>query len=379
MPAVKAGIAPPLVLEQVKNTAAWLWEDPRAAAVTGALDRVDDATRAQTSGDGAPDYLRHLLAAHFSTVATFVPTDVDARIRHHAWMAIEDHEALAKACDVLDDVATWDARLVSARTVDCKTGDPSQGSISGHDGEWLGVRAGALGRAATLGAKDVVERLVEALDRELAREEQVFVEALSGGAPARRVLSAATVIAHNLGDLSRVVEAWPRQEDTTLRAKYVRLGHPDTLAKRSAFVTAGALNKALLALENHRFLALRKPRGLRTARALLLPIGPWFDAWGESIARHPGIEDRDRAEIVAGLLEIHTSSPEQLGCLRALAGIHRATRGGLELHVPNLPARLRKDAVRGKVREAVDVGPEHFEARIERSFSRLRDVGSGRA
>jgi hypothetical protein len=374
MPAVKAGIAPQLVLEQVKNTAAWLWEDPRAAAVTGVLDRVDEATRAQTSGDGAPDYLRHLLAAHFSTVATFVPTDVDARIRHHAWVAIEDHDALATACGVVDEAASWDARLVSARTVDCKAGDPAQGSISGHDGEWLGVRAGALGRAATLGAKEVIERLVDVLDRELAREEQVFVEALSGGAPARRVLAIATVIAHNLGDLSRVVEAWPGKDDiASLRAKYVRLGHPDTVAKRAAFVTAGALNKALLALENHRFLALRKPRGLRTSRALLLPIGPWFDTWGETIARHEGVEDRDRAEIIAALLTIHASSPEQLGCLRALAGIHRATRGGLELHVPNLPARLRKDALRGKVREAVDISPEHFEARVER---RLKALGT---
>ncbi len=106
MPAVKAGIAPQLVVDQVKNTAAWPWEDPQAAAVTGALDRVEDATRAQKDGGGTADYLRHLLAAHFSTVATFVPTDVDARIRHHAWVAIESHEALAAACDVLDDVAS---------------------------------------------------------------------------------------------------------------------------------------------------------------------------------------------------------------------------------------------------------------------------------
>ena len=113
---------------------------------------------------------------------------------------------------------------------------------------------------------------------------------------------------------------------------------------------------------------MRKPRGLRTARALLLPLGPWFDTWGETVARHPGLEERDRAEVVTALLEIHTSSSEQLGCLRALAGIHRATRGGLELYVPSLPARLRKDALRGRVRDALDVTPEHFDARVESRF-----------
>jgi hypothetical protein len=71
------------------------------------------------------------------------------------------------------------------------------------------VRAGALGRAAFLGASALVERLVVDLDRELEREEKIFLEAFAGGASARRALAAATIVAHNLGDLSRVVEAWP--------------------------------------------------------------------------------------------------------------------------------------------------------------------------
>ena len=106
---MKAGIAPKLVVEQVKNTAAWLWSETSAAAVVDALG---------ATAEDRLEYLRLLLAAHFSTVATFVPTDVDSRIRHHAWMELETAEALAKACDVVDEVASWDARLVSARTLD---------------------------------------------------------------------------------------------------------------------------------------------------------------------------------------------------------------------------------------------------------------------
>ena len=125
-----------------------------------------------------------------------------------------------------------------------------------------------------------------------------------------------------------------------------------------------------MALENHRFLFLRKPRGLRTSRARSsFRSGPWFDTWGETVARHEGLEDRDRAEVVTGLLEIHASSPEQLGCLRALAGIHRAdARRSRAPRPERLPARLRKDALRGKVRDALDVSPEHFDARLDRRY-----------
>ena len=135
---------------------------------------------------------------------------------------------------------------------------------------------------------------------------------------------------------------------------------------------AGALNKALVAHENHRFLPLRQARGLRRARALLLPIGPWLDAWGEAVARHEALDERDRAEVVTALLEIHRSAPEQLGCLRALAGLHRATRGGLAIFADDLPARLRKDPLRGRVREEIDVEEAHFAARLERRYAAER-------
>lgn len=372
---MKAGIAPTLLAAQVENTAPWLRADPRAAApsavlaAAGALEEAWRRDPAEASTRFA--YLRLLLTAHFATVATFVPTDVDARIRHHAWASMDTPEEIARACDVVDEVAAWDATWVSARVVVT----PGEGRLSGHDGEWLGVRAGALGRAAAIGAEDLVERLVADLDREVDRHARVLDEALAGGS-AERLLSIATIVAHDLGDLSRVVAAWPGGADAyaALRAKYTRLGHADAApsARRASFVTAGELNKAFMALENHRFLALRKPRALRASRDLLLPIGPWFDAWGEALATHPALDERDRAEVVTALLEIHASSPDQLGCLRALAGVHRATRGGLELYVPHLPARIRRDALRGRVREALDVPKERFEARIEKRLAAVR-------
>ena len=363
MRAVKAGILPRVLAEQVRSTAGWLWKDPRADAIVSALDHVEAAEADRPSGGLA--YLEFLLTAHHATVATFVPTDVDTRIRHHAWAAIEDEETISRALDAIDRIAAWDVHVVSERVVGSNVG-----TLSGHDGEWLAVRAGALGRAAACAFDALVTRIATTIDAELDRERAIFEDAVRSSSP-QRILSIATTIAHNLGDLSRVVEGWPaRPELAPLRARFIRLGHTEA-KPRTSFEMAGALNLAIMANENHRFLALREARALRASRSLLLPIGPWFDAWGETVARE--LEDGDRAEVVAALLNLHLSHPSELGCLRALAGIHRATRGGLELHVPDLPARIRKEALRGKVREAIDLPKERFDARMQKRWEAERD------
>jgi hypothetical protein len=363
---MKRGIAPRVLVDQVKNTAGWLWDDPGARDATSVFDRIEAAERSWSEAAGADplDHLRLLLAAHWATVATFVPTDVDARIRHHAWQSIDDPAELSRACDVVDEIAAWDAARVSERTV-----ATDAGRLSGHDGEWFSVRAGALGRALSLGSAGAVERLAAAIDAEVARHRTIAEQALSTDGDARRSLSVATTIAHNLGDLSRVVEAWPRRpEHDALRDRWVRLGHEGSAPRADAFVVAGVLNKALMARENHRFLALRKPKKLRAARALLLPFGPWFDAWGEAVARHDALDERDRAEVVEALLDLHAADPNAAGCLRALAGMSRATRGGLAVYADMLPARWRKEIGRGAVREALDVPAERFEARMTKRW-----------
>jgi hypothetical protein len=273
---------------------------------------------------------------------------------------VMDPDAFAQARACIDEAAGRDASLVSERVTE---------GLSGHDGEWLSVRAGALGRALVLGLDAEAARLADRIDAELDRERRLFAGAIDGGAPATTVLALATTIAHNLGDLSRVVDAWPRAAGAAeYQSRYSRLGHADGAPGGAEFVVAGALNKELMAAENHRFLALRKPRALRRSRALLLPIGPWFDAWGESVCRSNMLEEDDRAEVVAALLELHLRSPAQEGCLRALAGMHRATRGGLSSYASALPARLRKEIARGRVREAIDIPRERFEARVESRY-----------
>jgi len=358
---LKPGILSSVLVEQVRNTAAWLWAKPHCAPLTAIFDAAADEPLEEP---GALERaLRVRLAAHYATVATFVPTDVDAHIRHHMWMLVGDAETFVRAKSCIDEAVARDPRIVSARVTN---------GLSGHDGEWLSVRAGALGRALVLRLDGEAMLLGAEIDAELEREQRVLAAALEQGAPATTTLALATTIAHNLGDLSRVVDAWPKgARESELCTRYSRLGHGDGARQRNWFLVAGALNKEFMAHENHRFLALRKPRALRRSRALLLPVGPWFDAWGETVCRSELLDDADRAEVVDALVELHLRSPTQEGCLRALAAFHRETRGGLSSYATALPARLRKELGRGRIREAIDVPRERFEARIE---SRCRAI-----
>jgi hypothetical protein len=352
---VKSGILNSVLVEQVRNTAGWLWNDPSSSSLTAIFDAAVDEP---LEDEGALERtLRLRLAAHYATVATFVPTDVDAHIRHHMWLSVGDAETFTRARACIDEAVARDASVVSARVTL---------GLSGHDGEWLSVRAGALGRALVLGLEDAATLLADEIDVELDREQRVFAEAVAQGAPATTTLALATTIAHNLGDLSRVVDAWPKAARASEQCvRFSRLGHADSVRRRPEFLVAGALNKELMALENHRFLALRRPRALRRSRALLLPVGPWFDMWGETVCRSELLDEADRAEVVAALVELHLRSPAQEGCLRALAALHRETRGGLGWYDTALPARLRKEIGRGRIREALDIPSERFEARIE--------------
>jgi hypothetical protein len=158
------GIAPTLLLEQVRNTAPWaLAMEPPLPSVE-VLRRAPEIEPRWRKGEDSEVYFLLLLAAHFTTVATFVPTDVDQRIRQHAWTPLSG-KRLASAVTRVEEVARWDLRPVSARWV-LLDGEV----VAGHQGEWFSVMAGALGRALALGDAAVAERATAWIEDELARE-----------------------------------------------------------------------------------------------------------------------------------------------------------------------------------------------------------------
>lgn len=373
------GLAPEVLQQQVRNTAAWALDEPTDTRERTWRDALLRAPETPYGYDDTGAYFALLLAAHFATVATFVPTDVDSHIRHHAWARCTDHDALRRLVDRVDATDDWDAHEVSARVADVR----GLGSFSGHDGEWLSVRAGALGRALALNDTETVERVSARIDRELDREHKAFETLRDVRGRELDALRVVTAVAHNLGDLSRVVEEWPVKTPAALALarRYSRLGHTDGSAGDPRFALLGKVNKQVMADENHRFLPLRAARPLRLSRSLLLPFGPFFDAWGMTVARSPllapdtaGASLGGVASVVTALLEGHLLAPAQQGYLRALRGIHVAYPGGLDALTGDVPARLRRHLKAGPVREALGVETERFAARMVNRYRNALDA-----
>lgn len=353
-PAGAAGIAPTLLFEQVKSTAPWaLTLEPPLPSVE-VLRKAPEIEQRWRRGEDTEAYFMCLLAAHFTTVATFVPTDVDVRIRQHAWSSLAG-KRLASAIERVEEVARWDVRPVSARHV------ISNGQLlAGHQGEWFSVMAGALGRALALSDAAAADRATAWIEAELAREAEIVTRARKE-ADDRELLCVVTTVAHNLGDLSRVVDTWhPAHAASDRGRRYQRLGHDDASRFDGAFVFVGELNKLVMAKENHRFLPLRKPRALRRERAFLLPFGPYFYEWGRVIGSSPLLDDSERAEILLALLGVHERRTEEHGCLRAIAGIDSVVGGGVDKLARLLPPKESTGMLRGGVRAALRVAERDF-------------------
>jgi hypothetical protein len=350
----QGGIAPTLLLEQVKSTAPWAFavEPPLpATAILAAAPEIEKRWLASGPGE---DYFVALLAAHFTTVATFCPTDVDARIRRHVWAGLEKAR-LAAAVARVEEVARWPVPPVTARHV------VIDGEVlAGHQGEWFSVMAGALGRALALSDAAIVERTSAWIEAELAREARLVAFARKNGTD-EELLSVATTVAHNVGDLSRVVDTWaPAHAASERGLRYRRLGHEDGARFDGSFVFAGNLNKERMAIENHRFLPLRGPKALRRERAFLLPFGPYFYDWGRFIGSTNLLDDAERAEILLALVRVHEIRAEERGCLRAIAGIHAAVGGGVDRLARLWPAERRSSLMRGGVKLALRLAEGDF-------------------
>ncbi|MBM3985181.1 MAG: hypothetical protein FJ296_05765, partial [Planctomycetes bacterium] len=92
------------------------------------------------------DYFALCLAAHWATAASYVPTDVDAKIRGALWEDQQGEAGRATMLALVGQLRHWDLRGFSARAVDVDAlaGTQGLGSVSGHDGERLAVLCGAL-------------------------------------------------------------------------------------------------------------------------------------------------------------------------------------------------------------------------------------------
>jgi hypothetical protein len=347
-------IRPETLLGQVKDTAPFLFEG-EAPAPDGPLGYLARLRLPPADTKTSSDYYRLCLSAHWATAGTFVPTDVDNAIRWKLWQDISPNLAAAQAELVLDAL-NWDYAPVTGRIAR----GPDGALLSTHEGTWFSVAVGAY--AACRDARpELAAKVLAAMAGEAVRERAVF-EAIAAGGDGVAILKASALIAHNFGDLDRVADQWELPADDALKRALYDAAKPGTALFGGLLGWAGELNRRFLSADNHRHYPLRAPRALRRSPDLLMPVGPFFDAWGRTVARHPGLSREDVAEVARALIDGWARLHGPVGYARALAGILEVFPGGRAALGKLVPGADRRQLESGPLKAAMDVPQARFEA-----------------
>ncbi|MEN9723048.1 MAG: hypothetical protein RJB38_1034 [Pseudomonadota bacterium] len=370
------GIAPAILLQQVRNTVPFVFESQAHGfdQVPYLKELRDRATHSEGDLQALShfDYFRLCVCAHFGTVSSYVPTDVDNQIRFRLWHPGLPEDVLTAMVALTLEARHWNLTPVSARYV---VGPKTGRVLSGLSGEWFSIAAAAY-CASRKKNPELAQTIATAIREELCREAEILREFALARAGVG-LLQAATTIAHNLGDLDRVMDQWELDSEDPLRKDCYKTGHEDsprsqdpTLRElRPWLLEAGALNKAPLtptsmADENHRHFALRAAKCLRRSPELLLPIAPFYDDWGRRLGRHPALTPEEIAEVVECLID-GWEKLKPLGKTqtypRALAGIESSFPGGLARLCQYLPSRAAKTLRSGALRTYCATPQARFE------------------
>jgi hypothetical protein len=371
-------ISPETLLEQVRSTAPFLFSAQQAPETLPDSQRFLRILARQPDASSSRDdqllaYFEFCLACHHATVATFVPTDVDSKIRGILWKEAKSPDLLRRMSALALEMGSWDLSHVSRRW-DCMN---DLRPISGHNGEWLSVLAGALGRMSTLGMKEEADQAAAAIDDELNREALAFRIALHSPGAELLTLRLAMSITHNLGDLDQGISFWDSQARLLpYREKFSRLAHENRLAYQGTFSIAAAIYREALATEGHRHYPLRAVKPLRRSADLLLPLSPFLDSWGALTVTHPQLTESDRSEVLEALAQGCRKVPNQQGYFRAIAGIQEAGEGQfqrLTSHCANSTQKLLRDP---KLRQRIAVPRVSFESALKKRIQQARRAGA---
>ena len=336
---ISRGISPELLVSQVRNTMPYLFEggdSPLARTQPG----ITILNRSNTPENELShfDYFSLCLSAHFLTVGTPVPTDVDNQIRKKLWAPELPLEVLVQMADLVLSARLWPHELFSTRYQRGAAGSAwADQSVSGHLGEWFTVAAAAYG--CLRGKSDQAARakcaeLLDAITDEVRKHSEIFGSLWRAG-DGLGCLKAAASLAHNFGDLDRVIDLWELSAEDPLRKEHYKLGilpfdSNRKLRHHGRIWSAGELYKAPIdlsstAMENHRHFALRKPKVLRQKAEFRLPNGPVFDDWGTLVLSDLQASNEEAfQEVVQALVDGWKRLPGTIGYARALQSIFQA-------------------------------------------------------
>ncbi len=373
-------ISPDTLLSQVRNTAPFLYPLPPVTKATRIAPLAGEGSlgyrlilsaaegfswESLTESEELVDYFTLCLACHHATVATFVPTDVDSKIRGLAFFKTHDREVLREMMRAGQAMHSWSLDGISTRAQFVE----DIGPVSGHDGEWLSVMAGALGRMLQCGDLESAGAAAEAIDMELRRELRAFRRACELPGRELDVLRLAMSITHNIGDLDQGISFWESKTVTAqARERFGRLAHENKAAYEGGFQPIADLYRKALAAEGHRHYPLRPVKPLRKSPDLLLPLGPFFDEWGQTVMRHPDLDLDEKAEVLDALARGCRKVSNQQGYYRAIAGMREASRRDFDAAAERMPNAGRKELKDPELRRLVDIPRQSFESRMKKTI-----------
>ena len=304
------------------------------------------------------DYFALCLACHHATVATFVPTDVDTKIRGIVWREARDPDVLRPMLRLALAARGWTEDGISVRSVR---------GVSGHNGEhWSAIAAG-LGRMLEIRATASAEEAQAAIEVEIDREQAVFDEAAAEPGAELDLLRLAMTLAHNRGDLTQGMGFWKQTPLTTPLMAHLTARGRFELAVRIYQQTG-------ISTEGHRNYPLRTVKALRRSPTTLLPLGPFLDEWGGVVAQM-----EESSEVLAALVVGCKRVQGQQGYYRAIAGMLAASSAAFERAAARMPNSAKSLLRAAEMRKLIDIPRLSFEAMMRKRARTALEMFRGKS
>ncbi len=343
-----SGIAPNLLLKDIEVTAPFLFKgevnlEGKDRAYLSKLVFYKKNLNA-LKYINLSEYFYLCMAAHWATAGTYVPTNVDNQIREGLWKHKEIDGHIEKMARITIDSWNWNYEEVTNR----KSYNPDKGQVlSTHEGTWLSVAIGSYNALIKYKKETLAREVAEVILEEISKEEKLL-NYLREKRDHINFLRSTALMAHNFGDLDRVIDQWQMPEDDSFRKRIYKLGHQLNDSYSPILSYAGQVNKKFLSVENHRHMSLRQAKSLRRSYKFLVPVGPFMDEWGEMLGKSQDLTPSEKGEIVISLFEGFKRQDHAYGYARAYGGMMRElshSTNSLEAHLPfDLMAEIKKSA-----------------------------------
>lgn len=372
------GIAPNLLLKDVENTSPFIFQgevklDGKEREYLAKLVFYKKNLNA-LKHINLTEYFAICMAAHWSTAGTFVPTNVDNQIREGLWKHKEISGHIERMARITIDSWKWDYEQVTNR----KAYNPGNGQVmSTHEGTWLSVAIGAYNALVKNKKIPLASEMADVILAEIEKEEKLLLQ-LREKRDHINFLRSTALMAHNFGDLDRVIDQWAMAEDDPFRKKIYKLGHHLNESYSPIFVYAGQVNKKFLSVENHRHMSMRQARCLRQSHQFLIPVGPFMDQWGTVLGQTSLLNNAQKGEIAICLFEGFKRQNQAFGYARAYRGMMASLPRGidsLEAHIAfDVVSEIKKSPFTVIANQSNEDFENQFKANLDEFVCPLTDI-----